>query len=101
MQQSLGVTASITLSLSDAGLLKALQVERIRFAATLVADAVLLAFPERNLTVSLGLYVAGDQERVAGPFLGDCATKINLTLPSGPKDFELRSCVSILPSSNK
>lgn len=100
MQQSLGVTASITLSLSEAGLLKALQVERIRFAATLVADAVLLAFPQENLTVSLGLYVAGDQERIAGPFLGDCATKINVTLPSGSKDFELKSCVSTLPSSD-
>jgi len=75
----------------------------VRAAAALVADAAVLAFPEEGLTVSLGLYRSSDspeetpQERVAGPFLGECPQAISLSLPSGEKRFELANCVSALP----
>ena len=71
----------------------------MRAAAALVADAVVLVFPEEEL---LGLYRSASPEetppeRVAGPFLGECPQAISLSLPSGEKRFELANCVSALP----
>ena len=95
--QSLGIIAGVLLTLSELGALSPLQIERTRFATTLVADTVLLAFPEDNLTVSVGLYANADsKERVVGPFLGDCVQKFTVALP-GAGDFNLKTCTNALP----
>ncbi len=102
LAQSLAVVASFLLTLTEAGRLAPLSAERVRAAAALVADAAVLAFPEEELTVSLGLYRSASPEetppeRVAGPFLGECPQAISLSLPTGEKRFELADCVSALP----
>jgi hypothetical protein len=100
-KQSLGIVAGVLLTLSELGSLSPLQVERIRLATTLVADAVLLAFPEENLTISVGLYANADgKERVVGPFLGDCVLRFTVALP-GAGDFNLKACVNALPTKSE
>jgi hypothetical protein len=97
-RQSFGVVITFLFALIEAGAVNALQMERFKLALALVADSVILAFPEEGLALSVGLYVSREKERVIGPFLGECIKEIRLALPTGEESFRLQTCKGVLPS---
>jgi hypothetical protein len=90
--QGFAVTASVLFTLNRSDRLGDLGFERLQQAATVVADAVLLAFPEAGLTIRAGRYKApeGDEQVVVGPFLVNCVSTFRI---QGEGDFQLQECV--------
>ncbi|HED04517.1 MAG TPA: hypothetical protein ENI60_07105 [Candidatus Fraserbacteria bacterium] len=101
ISQSLGILSTSAFTFAQAGLLSAFQVERLKLALTLVMDAIVLATPleqRKKLSISLGLYQAGKEQAVVGPFLGDCLSTFTVSGPQGKhkQSFNLQECQSVL-----
>ncbi|MFB6286029.1 MAG: hypothetical protein ABEK03_05560 [Candidatus Bipolaricaulia bacterium] len=90
--QSVIVTNTIQFTLQRSGRLSRLGDERLQQALALVADAVILGFPDAELPLLVGRYIGpdGNEEAVLGPFLNTCPDDFRI---QGVGDFQLDDCV--------
>lgn len=97
LEQGLAATSTSLYALKRFGAVNDLSRERIQQATMLVAGAVILGFPEADLSLHTGHYLGPDREEQAilGPFLEECSKTFEVETVG---EFQLDECVSSAPT---